>query len=255
MMRLISMINNTYICLLLISLVVLMQMGCDHSLEAENSVAANSQIVADFRRQNLSSQRIELDKQTEKSIISKALGDGVPDTFQISDVWRGAITGPGRKQTLYMIVKGDAVASSPKIQPPFLVLFEDSKLITQFVPSNASYRRFAGSVDMDNDGVTEILLQVDGYQMGHHISTVDLYSFNSGKRKLLQHFENVFEYGCEAPDTDGLVRASVLQANLAEDHKTAELQRTDYIAPCLQDGSSPALSDYKPVESAAKNPG
>ena len=103
-----------------------------------------------------------------------------------------------------------------------------------------AYDAIAASVDSDRDGIDELLLRADGYQMGQSFASLHLLSLAGGKRDLRQRFDQAYLDSCDTPIGARGVRASVLVRT------DSGLRQEVYRADCPAQGDPQPL-DFQPV--------
>jgi len=215
------------------------------------SLANTQPIVADFRTIDSQVLTIEPDVNTNrnepsdnagpnkvdaKKIVDAALGAGAFERYRLADSAQGYFTSSEQQQSLYVIANRKVTAVAKEITPSILVIFQEDKPITQFVPSKASYLDIAAVFDVNNDGLTEVLLTATAYQMGSLFVAADVYSFANPNDILKQEIGVVYVNACDTVNAHSQqVRASVLYAT----QDTDELLAKSYIAPCDNNGDSP----------------
>jgi hypothetical protein len=245
-LRCLTMIPPSYLCFAMLQLLLAACKPTSTDL-MPGPEADPAKVIADFRTLEGQSAAAVLTPEFKRQIINSVVGQNAPDDYMVNDRLGGAFTEPGREQVIYLLVRGGPDASRPQPRPPLLALYEGDRFITQFVPKGAGYRRFAGSVDVDGDGVMEVLLQAESLQMGAFIRSVDLFGFRGGKRQLLQRFQGVYEDSCDTPMTTGGIRATVLMLAPAESGNRAKIRRREYAAACPDNSTSAVDIEFKPL--------
>ncbi|MBX2836548.1 MAG: hypothetical protein KTR35_06820 [Gammaproteobacteria bacterium] len=251
--------NESPIVLMIVLVVVLAQASCTvigddeiNNTAGETASLENStDIVADFRTtdsqdldsesdlatgKNSTSTNIVANKANEKIIVDAALGSGAFERYRLADSAHGYFTSTEQQQVLHVIVNRKVTAVAKEIIPSILVIFQDEKPITQFVPSNASYLDIASVFDVNNDGLNEVLLTASAYQMGSHFIAADVYGFKVPSDILKQEMGAVYVNACDAAiEENQHISASVLSTTPGSDELVAE----SYFAPCNKNGELP----------------
>ncbi len=245
-MTAVAIARNSCQCVLALALLS----GCMGSINDEPRAGALSAEAAGTTERIIVDMRIEaseiqrqarvIDAETEQSIIKSVYGTGAPVDVSVRAQAAGSFTRTDAAQTLYLLVRGEPQIVNPDVDPPMLAIFEGPKLVTQFVPTRRHYRDIASVVDIDGDGVAEVLLRANSYQMGHFISAIDLYSLKDG-RKLIHHFESVYDNACDA-DVDAGVSAVTLAID--PDHPKA-IRLTDFVAQCSSQYQAAPMESFK----------
>jgi len=216
------------------------------------SLAETQAVVADFRTIDTQVLAIEpnasatnndalsnsdVSKVDAKDIVDAALGPGAFERYRLADSAQGYFTDT-EQQSLHVIVNRNVTAVAKEVTPSILVIFQDNKPITQFVPPKASYLNIASVLDVDKDGLNEVLLTANAYQMGSLFVAADVYSFENSDDILKQEIGAVYVNACDSAVADNQqVRASVLFTI----HDTNELIAENYIAPCEKNSESPSV--------------
>jgi len=207
--------------------------------QALSSTVEANEIVADFRRFEPQLSATESDasvannnpaaKAHAKQIVDAALGAGAFERYRLADTAQGYFTNTEQAQSLHIIVNRKVTAASKKVTPSILVIFQNEKPITQFIPDKASYQEIASVFDSDTDGLNEVLLTATAYQMGSQFVAADLYGFKNTTEQLIQELGVVYENACDSETADAQqVQASVLFSK----KNSNELLAERYIAPC-----------------------
>jgi len=223
----------------------------------ESASLANPRvIVADFRtadfhapavepdaastKKNISSDSVE-SKVDAKIIVDAAMGTDAFERYRLADSAQGYFTETEQLQSLHVIVNRKVTAVAKKVTPSILVIFQDDRPITQFVPNKASYLDIASVSDIDKDGLSEVVLTASAYQMGSRFVAADVYGFKNSNDILKQELGVVYVNACDSIVADDQqVRASVLFTT----YETDKLMSESYTAPCDKNGQSPDVESF-----------
>jgi len=215
------------------------------------SLADSQAIVADFRIAESHAPAVATDTAPTKAdtssntvastanakkIVDTAMGAGAYERYRLADSAQGYFTDSEQRQSLHLIVDRKVTAIAKKVIPSILVIFQDNRPITQFVPDKAAYLDIASVVDIDKDGLNEVVLTATAYQMGSQFVAADVYGFNNSNDILKQEIGVVYVNTCDsAAADDRQVRASVLFTTANTDKLTTE----SFVAPCDKNGEAP----------------
>jgi len=212
----------------------------------ETTAAANAQeIVADFRTidtqvaaiESASTNSAGATTDNAKIIVDAALGPGSFERYRLADSAQGFFTNKGQQQTLHIIVNRRVTAVAKDTTPSILVVFQDSRPVTQFVLTKASYVGIASVFDIDLDGLNEVLLTSNAYQMGSLFIAADMYGFEDSGNILKQEMGVVYENACDSSIVKNpKVSALVLSLTQNTEHLTTQ----SFSAICNTNGKPPS---------------
>jgi len=212
---------------------------------------SNSDILVDFRdpeTQNVANGGLgigsagteEVSNAFEKQTVETIWGEGAFDRFRLGATVQGSFTNKGL-QTLHILINRKMTAVEKKVTPSILVIAQDNKTLTQFIPTKAAYLSVASVLDIDNDGLNEVLLTAASYQMGTQFVIADLYSFKKPSDILKQELGVVYTNACGSPFADARnIRASTLSIAPGNDG----LMANNYVAPCNINNEPPSADLY-----------
>lgn len=220
------------------------------------SLASPRTIIADFRIADFHTPVFEPDaaptkktisgdtvtsKVDAKLIVDAAMGTDAFERYRLADSAHGYFTGTEQLQSLHVIVNRKVTAVAKKVTPSIIVIFQDDRPVTQFVPDKASYLDIASAPDIDKDGLNEVVLTASAYQMGSRFVAADVYNFKNSNDILKQELGVVYIDACDSVVADDQqVRASVLFTT----NETDELMSESYLAPCDKNGQSPSVEAF-----------
>jgi hypothetical protein len=124
---------------------------------------------------------------------SRLLLDFAPHVFETAT---GSFTLPGSSQTLYLVATGECGAShADNFGSMMLAVFDGDNVVVRARISGASSIRDV--VDLEGDGVEEIVLTSGTTNMGSVIELVSLVRFGRGRLVTVKDFDKVYEDDCE----------------------------------------------------------
>ena len=103
----------------------------------------------------------------------------------------------------FLLSEKPPIAAEPFPQAPaqVIVALKGKDVVgTYVIPAARQYARLVGAVDMDGDGVSEVLLEGSGYNMGQLIMAVDAVKLEAnGTTRVAQSIPEVYSDSCENP--------------------------------------------------------
>ena len=198
-------------------------------------------IVADFRvsRDEVSIASPEVAQQ----VIESVFGTPVPDDVWLAGQSRGAFTSADEAQTLYLLARGAQINSQQsQSKLSLLAVFVDEQVIAQFVPPDHAYNTIQATVDVNDDGMDDVLLSSSAYQMGQSVIMAELLSLAGGQRQQLHSLGKVYQDSCDAPFSKEGVVAAVIEKS-----PDGQLTRSDFVADCPEGDREPEIDDFVPV--------
>ena len=181
-----------------------------------------------------------------ETVVAAVYGSPAPDNVQVSSPVTGAFIEAGAKERLHLLTRGPTIGAPQNSTRSMLALFTGDRLITQFVPPDHTYFHIAAVTDVDGDGIDEIALVAQTYQMGQLSARADVLSLAGGARKLLGTLGIVYENSCDAPFANGDVRAAALRR--ASD---GVLTKETYVAGCPTGGADVAIDAFELKDASA----
>jgi hypothetical protein len=178
-------------------------------------------------------------------------GEGNSGSFQrILERRQGAFTAPNAEETLYLVITEFCEPALREAQDNhFAVIFADGVAVAAFsgeVMGDAKSDSFWGekilaALDLDQDGIVELLTSTNGDGQGIFVERARLYSFKARKLALLQDFLDVYTDGCASDMEESNIEAHVLSHTPAA---TVSVRR--FTASCVKSGKY-VLSDFSPA--------
>lgn len=153
----------------------------------------------------------------------------------VSAVAEGSFTAAGAKETAYII---DTHSGSPADNdgPKYLAIFAGETYVADYPVPDLSL--IVRTLDLNRDGVNELLLGYYYMQMGQAMEWAKLVQLQQGQLRVLKDFGTTYLSGCEAEgeNNPGLAAAVVYQAP-APAGQMPELRVDNYKAACPPSGS------------------
>ncbi len=153
----------------------------------------------------------------------------------VSAVAEGSFTASGAKETAYII---DTHSGSPADNdgPKYLAIFAGETYVADYPVPDLSL--IVRTLDLNRDGVNELLLGYYYMQMGQAVEWAKLVQIQQGQLRVLKDFGTTYFSGCEAEgeNNPGLAAAVVYQAP-APAGQMPELRVDNYKAACPPSGS------------------
>lgn len=178
-------------------------------------------------------------------------------TLRVRASATGSFTAPATRQVAYVLASA-ACGAPDAIETAHLVVVEGDKLVmhasgARNAAPDASPSFFGTDVravvDLDQDGVSELLVtSSDASEKGVEESA-RLYSVAGGQLKALGQFPGVYVDGCAA-GPQGQAQAQVIHYRAGPKDGASRFSTEAYQAPCPASGP-PAPSDFQPVKPAA----
>lgn len=182
--------------------------------------------------------RAEDCKQDEEAPVAddylaraRKAGQFVPDVVATAD---GSFTAAGERQTAYIISVGECnAAHSDNYGTKRLVVFSGQKLVAD---ADTDFKSgILRTSDLDQDGVSELLLVGGDMNQGYEIKVASLVEFQDGKLRVARDFGKTHEDACAAM-SDHYITASVITYAQAAKDKMPEFHVDNYRARCLPSG-------------------
>lgn len=202
------------------------------------SVAAAADIVVDFRGGPEAVLRDTL--APPANLIEQVFGSPAPADVQVASHVAGRFTSADRAQTIALLTRGGPLAGQVNAKPSMIVLLEQGKVVSQFVPPDVVYHTIAAVFDADGDALDDLVLSAQSYQMGQTAMRADVIGLAGGQRNVLMSLGTVYENTCDVPVGDKAVRAMLVQRQVG-----GELEQAMMVASCSADGSLPARAAFR----------
>lgn len=173
---------------------------------APAQAAAGSSLLIDLRVTAPPAEP-RLDAALRKQVLEFAdLGQQATINSMLAGHFSSAAT---KDETVYLVQPGGPRAADPQQARSSLLFVSGGQLTGRIDKLAGAF--IAGAADVDGDGVQELLLREDSYQMGQSISTLHLVSLRGFELKPVEDFKRAAENGCEGPPAGRERIASVIR--------------------------------------------
>ncbi len=145
---------------------------------------------------------------------------------------------PGGEQTAYVVQRGGPRAADPQAPLATLLIVQDGRLEARVdkLPGNF----LVGVADVDGDGVQEMLLRRDAYQMGQSLTGLNLVALDGQALKSMADFKEAASDACEGPPLTRERTAVAIDVRRGEAGPVFNVRR--YRADCK------AGAEFQPLE-------
>jgi hypothetical protein len=209
------------------------------------------QVLFDFRVSDETSAPVKIAPATQRMVLSKLFrkyltdanrcnfqGDAGDDYLAaarkagqvvpfISDVETGSFTAPGLTQTLYVIDVSECNAShADNFGTKRVAIFAGQQLVADVDADFA--RNVIKKIDLNGDGVDELLMTTGDMAQGTLTEMATLVSFQNGRRKVIQDFGSVVEDSCASGFPGSTSEASVIYVS------DGKITQENYSSGCQQ---------------------
>ncbi len=242
------------------TLLVLVSCGVDvrSSLVAQNRMASDqkTQVLFDFRvarkfnpaaipptnQRNVLSkmfrryltdeskcnQQFDASSDSDRLRAARNAGQIVPS---IVDVAQGSFTGPLLSETAYVISVSECNAShAENFGTKRVAIFSGEKLIANV---DADFKSsIIRRIDLNGDGVDELLMTTGDMNQGVIIETAALIDFQHGRFHVIEDFGTVTEDSCASGMPDSSAKASVISMSTAKPGSMPRLRISNYETGC-----------------------
>jgi hypothetical protein len=192
------------------------------------------------------------------AVLSRAEGEPCPESGGrvydvISAKATGAFTAPGVVETAY-VVQSHSCEDLGIPGDTHLLIFRGPKpvarasgprMVEPGPPPAFSGGEIRRLVDVDGDGVSELLVTGSGFGQGVLEQSARLYSAKGGNVRRLHEAYGVYVDSCAA-EGDRRVEAQVLRQEPGAKGRPLRITSQTYVAACVQNGQ-PKPSDFKPA--------
>ncbi|MGB3492779.1 MAG: hypothetical protein WBA57_08620, partial [Elainellaceae cyanobacterium] len=218
------------------------------SLDNSESGAESRSLLIDYREpQNEPS---SLPEDIQERVISQVLEKGTVASCsdstnpQVLDAASGSFSAPNQSETVYWVSLGDGCQTSGQ-STMVAAIFENEELV--YTVDSSGYNAIQTVVDLDQDGVDELLIDSLFIHMGDEDQSAAIANLNVPPGEQIQiqaefpsvrlsHFggRDNSEFGSElgAELDDIYQKSSVLFYRTNQDDGTVSFEREDYIVPC-----------------------
>jgi hypothetical protein len=149
----------------------------------------------------------------------------------ISDVATGSFTVAGQSQTAYVISVGECNAShADNNGTKRVAIFAGQQLVADF---DADFKiTIERHVDLNGDGVDELVMSGGDMGQGTLIMTAALVSFQNGRLRVIEDFGTVVEDDCGSGRPGSTTRASALYFSTAAPGALPKLIQDNFVSSC-----------------------
>ncbi|HEX8649512.1 MAG TPA: hypothetical protein VF708_01630 [Pyrinomonadaceae bacterium] len=163
---------------------------------------------------------------------ARKAGQIVPDVVSMAT---GSFTASGERQMAYIISVSECNAShADNFGTKRLAIFSGEKLVADV--DTDFQRRILRTLDLNSDGVNELLLVGGDINQGIAVDVASLVDFQAGQLRTIKDFKMIREDACESGLSDSNVRASVIHYSVAVKGQMPEFRVENYRARCLSNG-------------------
>lgn len=172
-------------------------------------VLAQDNVVIDYRDEAV----LDFADTEQWSPIAEKLGDGLTVLGEVS----GSFTKSGADEVAYLVSKGRPAANDPFLQvTQHLAIFAgDEQVGDLMLPDNAAYTRAVRAVDVNGDGVSEVVLEGSFYNMGTSAIGLDVIRIGETP-EVIQTLPEVYLNSCDAGIGEKTISASLVRVGDGE---------------------------------------
>jgi hypothetical protein len=138
-----------------------------------------------------------------------------------------AFTRKGAMQTLLVLQQGGPDATDPQGQEATLAVFGNGSPVLRLRTRLGNFITASG--DVDGDGIDEILLRADAYNMGQGVTRLTLVKFVDGKLRTLRQFDEAVVDAC---DSGGTLQAATISYCPRAGHAMPDFQVATHAGKC-----------------------
>jgi len=209
--------------------------------QAVSAGANDGALLVDMREQIFPRPPVLSDAERRK-ILAGAVDDAATS---INSVARGAFTASGRDEIVYLLQRGGPQASDPAApQGVTLAVFRDDRLQARMDTDAGNF--IQSSVDIDGDGIGELLLRADSYQMGIATTRLSLVSLAQGRVTVIASFPEARVDRCGDERFGGDVEAVVIRYRRASAAAKPDFAIDRYEGRC-EHGEPPRADKFRPL--------
>ena len=159
---------------------------------------------------------------------ARKAGQMVPS---IVDTVTGSFTAPGQTQTLYVIDVSECNAShADNFGTKRVAIFAGQQLVADV---DADYARtILKKMDLNSDGVDELLMTTGDMAQGTLTEMASLVSFQDGRRQVIQEFGSVVLDSCASGFPSSTSEASVIYISDVTPGAMPKITQENYSASC-----------------------
>jgi len=171
------------------------------------SAANAAQLLVDMREPFFLRPPDLSEPELQRVLVAAAKGG---EETTINGAVSGAFTAPGRKETLYVLQRGGPRAADPDTPAGVtLAVFNDGRLEARLTTDAGNFVQ--STPDIDGDGVNEVLLRADNYQMGVATTRLSLVRVGHDHLTTIASFDEARVDRCGDARFGGDVEAEVIR--------------------------------------------
>ncbi|MFK7995027.1 MAG: hypothetical protein AB8B87_12865 [Granulosicoccus sp.] len=208
----------------------------------DNAMRAGSTpfVIADFRTDwHLTNESAP----TRAHRLDAVYGSDAPDDVRTVSSVEGTFTRPDSRQTLVVLNRGEANASSPEPRPSMVAIFENDKLLTQFLYPDTRYDLAVNVKDVDGDRLDDILFTRSAYQMGTLYVSAEVVGFANANRIVLNRLGQSYINSCDSSNPDRDIKAARFVMAQSSTDPTS-IAREPYRSACPSDDNNTSLDSF-----------
>ncbi|MEO7199744.1 MAG: hypothetical protein ABIY56_05955 [Dokdonella sp.] len=177
----------------------------------------------------------------ERQRLAEDVFPGAAGAFSVNSVAQGAFTGPGLRETLYLLQRGGPDASAPAAQDAVVALYAEQRLLHTFTTRLGNFIEATLPVAGDVD---RVILRSDNFQMGTASTALAVLQFSGGALHEEATFPGARIDRCGDERFGGDVEALVLSACTGATPRSGLFSTARYQAQC-EDGRAPQPSAFR----------
>ncbi|QQR39947.1 hypothetical protein [Devosia rhizoryzae] len=188
------------------------------SLSVVLAAPALAQVVIDYR----DPAALEFTEPEQWSDIAATIGDGVVILGEVS----GAFSEAGVEQVAYVVSDDVPTAADPFPElNQRIVTFEDGELAESWSLQDLAFARPVTAVDVDGDGVYEVVLEGSFFNMGTLGMGLSVVKLADGVAEIIQDLPDVYIDSCGSGVGEEAITASVV--SVSDGQLVAEADTTE----------------------------
>jgi hypothetical protein len=234
---------------------VLMILSSGVALSQPSASQKGRQVLFDFRS-NRVSKSPRISAATQRMVLSKVFRRYLTDENKCSpnfkpsrddylgsarkagqivpsvvDSVTGSFTAPGQTQTAYVIFTGECGAThADNFGSKRVAIFSGQQLVADV---DADFKsQIVRKIDLNGDGVDELLLTSGDMAQGTLIEMGALVEFRNGRMRVIEDFGTVVEDTCASGFPGSSAKASMLSFSDPQPGKMPKVRIDNYVASC-----------------------
>lgn len=155
----------------------------------------------------------------------------------VNSMAQGYFTSAATPQQVYLLERGGPRAAQPLTSPVVvLALYAGQVLQGRFNIHNGNF--IVAATDVNGDGISELLLRRDLYQMGTSDMSLTLVSLLNGDQTQIAHFDGVLKDSCDQQVARRRIDATVIDYTMALAGQWPVFRRQQFESRCKVDGKA-----------------